>query len=192
MDNDNFYAAPAATVNDYYDEPALYSESILAERGTRFAAAMIDGFIMMLVIAVLGGVGAVLGMATGGDSDLMFGVIMVLLALGFMGLAGINIYLLHANGQTIGKKMLGIKIVRSDRRTRASLPRLIFFRIGSVSLMGMVPFVGSFIQIANYLWIFGDERRCLHDLIADTAVIVDQGPIDDEFMREESMTSPSW
>jgi uncharacterized RDD family membrane protein YckC len=35
----------------------------------------------------------------------------------------------------------------------------------------MIPVVGRLINLVDPLLIFGKERRCLHDLIADTIVV---------------------
>jgi hypothetical protein len=35
----------------------------------------------------------------------------------------------------------------------------------------MIPFLGNFIALVDALAIFTSERRCLHDLVANTKVI---------------------
>ena len=35
----------------------------------------------------------------------------------------------------------------------------------------VVPFIGGFYSIIDSLMIFGEQRRCIHDYIADTIVI---------------------
>jgi hypothetical protein len=35
----------------------------------------------------------------------------------------------------------------------------------------MIPFIGNFVNLADALFIFGEEHRCLHDHIAGTKVI---------------------
>jgi hypothetical protein len=35
----------------------------------------------------------------------------------------------------------------------------------------MIPFVGKAVNLIDPLLIFGKEKRCLHDLIADTIVV---------------------
>ena len=39
------------------------------------------------------------------------------------------------------------------------------------NLIGNVPFVGPFYTLADILFIFGEERRCLHDHLASTKVV---------------------
>ncbi len=83
----------------------------------------------------------------------------------------INGKLLICNGQTIGKKALGIKIVD----TNGNLPEKqhLIKRYGVYFLPGQIPVIGQIISLINVLFIFGPEKRCLHDLLGDTIVIKD-------------------
>jgi uncharacterized RDD family membrane protein YckC len=71
-----------------------------------------------------------------------------------------------ANGQTIAKRALGIKVVRTDG-TPVSLSRIFWLRNVVNIVLGIVPFYG----LVDVLFIFGAGRRCLHDKIADTIVV---------------------
>jgi uncharacterized RDD family membrane protein YckC len=164
----NPYAAPTAQV---VAAPAEFRDELEpAERGRRLLAALIDLGINLLVFmpAVIGllrykperGIGAL------GGSLVMFTVV--------CGLA-LTVYwfvLMYRNGQSIGKRVMGIRIVRTDG-SRASLGRMIGLRYFVPGLIGAIPYVGWVFNIANPLWIFGEERRCLHDLICDTMVVND-------------------
>ena len=81
-----------------------------------------------------------------------------------------TLILLAREGQTLGKRAIGIRIVRTDGE-RASLGRLIGLRYIAPGLVGAIPYVGWAFSLANILWIFGEERRCLHDHFADTMVV---------------------
>jgi uncharacterized RDD family membrane protein YckC len=83
-----------------------------------------------------------------------------------LSLLALQIYLLHTHGQTLGKKLVKIKIVRSDG-SRASFGRILGLRIVVNFLLSIVPFYG----LVDILFIFGEQRRCVHDLIADTIVV---------------------
>ena len=170
--NQNPYAAPSVSV-DEHDNYGLdpMGGAPLATRGSRLAAYLLDGAVGMvaalpIVIPMI--MEAVSSGQPSEPSPLFLGLFGVIL----MGVAGVNLYLLHQNGQSIGKKIMDIKIVRSDRRTRASLPRIIFLRYFPIGLLGAIPFLGPLIQLADPLFIFRDDQRCLHDLIGDTNVIV--------------------
>ena len=73
-------------------------------------------------------------------------------------------------GQTVGKALLGVRIVRSNGE-RASLAQLLFVRYGVGYVMTIVMPVGQIYGMVDVLLIFRASRRCLHDLIADTIVV---------------------
>jgi uncharacterized RDD family membrane protein YckC len=63
-------------------------------------------------------------------------------------------------GQTLGKKWLGVKVVRMD----GGLPTF-----GSHFLRGLILNV---LGIIDVVFIFRADRRCLHDLAGETKVVV--------------------
>lgn len=84
----------------------------------------------------------------------------------------LNGYFLHLDGQTLGKKLFGIKIVRKDG-SRASLSRLFGVRLVPMWVAAQVPFLGQLVAgLIDPLLIFRKSRYCLHDDIADTAVVL--------------------
>jgi uncharacterized RDD family membrane protein YckC len=78
--------------------------------------------------------------------------------------------LVYRNGQTIGKKLVGIKVARTDG-SRASLARIFWLRYLLNSVIMYVPFLGGIYFLVDSCMIFGEQRRCCHDYIADTIVI---------------------
>ncbi len=79
-------------------------------------------------------------------------------------------YSLYQRGQTLGKRFMGIAIVTLDNRKPAFFP-LIAQRYFSQWLMGLVPFIGFALRLADISLVFRSDKRCLHDLIAGTKVI---------------------
>jgi uncharacterized RDD family membrane protein YckC len=82
--------------------------------------------------------------------------------------AVVNWIMVVQSGQSIAKKMFGMRIVRLD----GSLPGF----VNGVVLRSWVPgfislFFGGLFATADALAIFGKERRCIHDHIAGTRVI---------------------
>jgi uncharacterized RDD family membrane protein YckC len=75
------------------------------------------------------------------------------------------------NGQTIAKKWLGIKVVRSDG-SPASVGRIFWLRNVVNAIPGFIPLLGAVYSLVDHCLIFGERRRCLHDLIADTQVVM--------------------
>ena len=163
----NPYAPPQAAVEDIVDPAAGI---LLADRGTRLGASILDGLIfgLMVYLPLVGGIAFAAGPnAVAGDPPQMsFGLGLTVGLIGFAVWAAINIKLMRANGQSIGKKACGIKVIRPDG-SAASLSRLIWLRNVLNALIGLIPLYG----IIDALFIFGEARRCLHDHIADTIVV---------------------
>jgi uncharacterized RDD family membrane protein YckC len=135
----------------------------LAERGARFAAVAIDQVALVAPIFVCMLLGILL--SNGPDAGLsMLG----LGALGALGVASYQLYLLATVGQSLGKRVMGIKVVRTDGRP-VDLARLIFLRNVVPALIGMCTW--NVFNLVDALCIFTQQRRCLHDHIADTQVI---------------------
>lgn len=162
----NPYAPPTAEVSDATSDVAADP----ADRGTRFGAAIVDGLISFAVALPLGVSVGLNWQSPSEWSQALFGVAgLITLALAIAWIA-YTIHLVSKNGQTIGKKLLGIKVVRSDG-TKATLGRIFWLRNVVNAIPSMIPFVGYFYSLADHLWIFGDRRQCLHDKIADTIVV---------------------
>ncbi len=153
----NPYRAPSADVGW---ERA--SEIELAERVTRLSALVVD-YLVLLIAVLVGSLPIIFGdhEALGGYLILIMGTIVLM----------INLYLLYRNGQTIGKKSLDIKVVRASGE-RAGLGRLILIRAPVFLGFTMIPEIGPYLFLIDSLLIFGPRRRCLHDVIAGTKVVV--------------------
>ncbi len=167
MNTVNPYAPPRAEVRDI---PTGVHEP--AGRGLRFVGFILDSLIGWAMIYLPITVGAaVVGVRPGTTPQAILGQPAFLVGfglglIGFVAWCAITIVFVHRYGQTIGKRLLAIKVVRSDG-TRASLGRIFWLRNFVNALLSVIPlyfFVDS-------LMIFGDRRQCLHDMIADTVVV---------------------
>ncbi|MGN6514111.1 MAG: RDD family protein [Lysobacteraceae bacterium] len=165
----NPYAAPGARIAEAASGP-----NEKAGRGQRLAAVILDT-IMVAAPAVL--VAVVLpvmqhggSLAAGGSLSTGGGVLLALVLLWFVGFAIYQLVLLHRQGQTLGKKLMGVRIVRTDG-SRAGLGRIFLLRYFAPGLIGAIPFIGGFFSLADALLIFGAEKRCIHDYFADTIVV---------------------
>ena len=161
----NPYAAPSALVGDIAKEGALTK----ASRGARLGAVLLDS----VPIAVAAIAAAIMLPATqragGGISPAGTGIL-IALALAAVAFAIYQLVQLHRTGQTWGKKLLGIRIVRKDG-SRAGLGRIFWLRYFVPGLINNIPLVGAVFALVDPLFIFGEERRCVHDMIADTIVV---------------------
>ena len=157
----------------------LLRDQVLADRGTRFGAALLDGLLAMACAVP----GAALmffqafnsashrhGRADAFDPADLVGGVLLMMALA-LPLAIYQWYLISKSGQTLGKRWTGIKIVKLDG-SPVDFVSGVVMRVWIVAAIGLVPYVGSCVSLVDPLMIFGDERRCLHDLIAGTKVIV--------------------
>lgn len=166
------FAAPAASANPYAAPRAAVDHgqdgdsAELAGRGQRLRAAVVDYLIFAVPVAV-----GVLPMAL---SPKRFATMAiggaVLAVLAFIAIVAWNGILLARNGQTIGKKSAGIRVVRTSGDD-AGFARLFFLRSGLSWLLASIPGVGGLYALLDVLFIFRADRRCLHDLIADTKVV---------------------
>ncbi len=133
----------------------------LGDRADRFLANLVDNFIFFLPI-----MGAGVAAAIFSRNGAFAGMAFLLGMLAALGVLGYQIYLAQY-GQSIGKRMRRLRVVRTDG-SPASLGRILLLR-------NFVPWaIGSFcglFGIIDALTIFTDERRCIHDLLADTKVI---------------------
>ncbi len=156
-----------APTDVHVDDVAPTGELDRAERGTRLAAAILDGLLYGAI-----GIVAAIAIPAMGKGAMGAGVVIaiVVACLGFLAVLAVNILFLHRNGQTVGKKIMGIKVVRMNGE-RVTLVRFFFLRFLPIALIGFIPIIGSFAGLVDALFIFRDSRQCLHDSIADTIVI---------------------
>lgn len=167
MSTSNPYAPPRGAVRDV---PSTDEELEPAERITRLAAAFLDGIIAFAMIYLPA---LIVVMATGALDETAAEPNVVALGLaGLLCLGGliawiwITVVNVARNGQTIAKKMLDIKVVRSDG-SPASLGRIFWLRNVVNGLLGVIPLYG----LIDLLFIFGAQRQCIHDKLADTVVV---------------------
>ena len=146
----------------------------LADYGPRVGAALLDGLIVGVGAVILNIIiGVVAGaVASGSDTG---GLVTVLAG----GLALIVAVLLYAplilaregenNGQTIGKQVLDLRVVREDLQPmdfgKGAMREVVGRALPSYFTCGVYGLV-------DILWpLFDDERRALHDMIAKTRVV---------------------
>ncbi len=181
----NFDPAPASAPTA---GTAAAVELTPADRLTRLFAVLIDNVILALCVlpgAVLLGSAffqIVIDASRGIEPDftdiepgrLLLGA--ALIGLGAFSLLLVQIIMVSMRGQTIGKRLLGIRIVRNLDGSNPGFARAWLLRSLGVGLIGtlaalILPMLGNVFSIVNYAFIFRADRRCLHDLIADTKVV---------------------
>ena len=146
----------------------------LASWGSRVAATLLDWLILFIPVAILivlvvfvalnstGG-----GIVTGILSGLVYLVAVLFYAPVLMAREG------EHNGQTLGKQIVGIRVVRDS----GEHVDMWFAFIREFVVKGLLfGFVGSFFfsipTLLDYLWpLWDDENRCLHDMVVSTHVL---------------------
>lgn len=162
MAGDNPYAPPASDVS--VNEPAL-----LASRWSRLGGALIDGVISMLFIFPTMFFTGMWEKSIAGEQTLTDNLLLA--AIGCVAFVVVNGYLLATSGQTIGKRVVGTRIVSVNDEKILSLGKVIGLRYVPIWGASQVPLVGPFVGLVNVLFIFRADKRCIHDLIAGTKVI---------------------
>lgn len=152
----------------------------LAGRGERLLAQLLDNVIAFacclpgLILIALAAAKA--GISVGGNmSDLataagMAAGLIVLCAAAFV-LFVVQLWMLITRGQTLGKKALGLRIVAFENETNPGFVRVFLLRVLVPAVVGAVPYLGIFFTMTDICFIFREDRRCIHDLIANTKVI---------------------
>lgn len=160
-------AAPA-TITDRERDRGSW---VPASRGIRLVASLIDMAPVLVAMVVVGGV----MVATGAkDFDKLPESTQIGVAAGLglllLAVAVVQLYLLAKHSQTIGKRMCKIRIYDIHSGRPADWIHTILLRIFVNGAIGSVPCVGGFYGLVDILFIFREDRRCLHDLIASTVV----------------------
>lgn len=163
MTEENPYSAPESDV-DVED----FVEVELASRWMRLGGAIIDGIIVGVVFWIFAYAYFWQKATTGQMSmaeTLIFagGAILVFLA--------INGFLLASSGQTVAKRLLGMRIVSVQDGKILPFGKLVALRYLPVYIAPYIPIAGQIFGLVNVLFIFGSEKRCIHDYIAGTKVI---------------------
>jgi uncharacterized RDD family membrane protein YckC len=137
----------------------------------RFLAYLVDGFILLLALIVIGGVIVGLVIALGGsngrDSEAAIGVGIVFALLIYFVVGWLYEALLTSgpHGATFGKQAVGVRIVQADGGP-LSFGRATGRHFLKVLVTPMVPLAIGYMLAG---WTKG--KRALHDFMADTLVI---------------------
>ena len=173
------YAGPAPPSG--WDQPIApvtpgWAGRPLASWGSRVGATLIDGLVLLIPIGLVG-----LLVFGGLDDDpslwKIFGAfILYLLLVGAVVLLYAPVTMMRrgaANGQTLGKQAVGIRVVRDGGEpvgfglaaVRDVVVKSLLVWIAST----IIPFVPWLLDVCWPLW--DDENRALHDMVVSTHVV---------------------
>lgn len=164
MEPANPYSPPQASLADAHQDTVL-----AATRGQRLIAVLLDAVINLAFALPLMFVSGIFEYSKRGQQPpllLMLGMV----AVSFIPFILIHGYFLKRNGQTLGKKIVGIKITDLNNEV-PRLSKILLLRYLPISLVTLIPSVGNILVCIDSLFIFRSDRRCIHDLIAGTKVV---------------------
>ncbi len=147
----------------------------LASIGRRFGAWVIDWLIVTIPLSAVSliitfGILIPRGLMKPGADDIWFMGLNFVLQMLWMGVGFVAGILyqgiqLSKTGQTIGKRVIGLKVVAPDGGDIR--PGQAWTRALVQKAFGLLPCLG----VINYLTAFGAERTCIHDMAAKTRVV---------------------
>jgi uncharacterized RDD family membrane protein YckC len=154
---------------------------VLAEWWRRAVAYVLDAIIIGVVVTVIivlitsaaGGVGFLGGDATG-YGGLVLGLLFSTLIAAAVAVLYAPFYMARTNGQTLGKQVMGIRVVRANGQPvdflwsvlrEVIIKAVVFAGLGSSVTFGLA-------WLIDCLWpLWDNENRALHDLIVDSRVV---------------------
>ena len=164
-DEVNPYRAPETVAA----QPPSSPPGQLASRWARLGGAIIDGVVITVVgLPVEYAMGVYDNFPDISEPTSQVG----LLSLSFSCVLFLvlNGYLMATRGQTIGKSLLRMRMVRTNGKA-ATFGRLMWLRYLPQWVVVLIPILGPYLAFVDPLFIFRRDKRCVHDLIAGTMVV---------------------
>lgn len=163
----NPYAPPTELADRSDLAYSAGAHQVLATLGQRWMGAFIDGILYGIAIVPAAFAAGWSGEKGGGNGVFIAVAVGVVL---FLPLAIYQTVITANTGQSIGKKIAKTRIVKLDGSPPGFMHG-VFLRSWVIGVLGAIPWIGSFISLADTLMIFRSDRRMLHDHIAGTQVI---------------------
>ncbi len=146
---------------------------VLADVGIRFVANLVDSVVFMAPMFMAGLVAFLIAHSfeTGEPEDIpgsvgiAIGVAMLAAVVGL----GVQLFFQIKFGRSLAKWLFGLRVVRTDG-SPADIWRIIFLRNIAIHVLSNLC---GLVGLVDPLLIFGEKRKCLHDYLADTIVVVD-------------------
>lgn len=145
------------------------TERVLATRASRFWASLLDSLIGIVVLVIVAAPTDLVGKIQSGELTLVDQAIFAVAT--FVGYLLIQGYPLAKRGQSLGKIAMSVQIVSIDDGRILPFWKLIGLRVLPLTLASQIPILGNLVGIVDALFIFREDRRCVHDYIASTKVV---------------------
>lgn len=100
----------------------------------------------------------------------------ILVLIGLSAALSLQCLLLGWRNQNLGKLVTGIRVVRADNGEPAGFLRAVLLRFllpvsVFIGLNMLLPPLGYLFFLVDFCFMFREDRRCLHDLIAGTKIV---------------------
>jgi len=133
---------------------------------TRFFAAFIDGVVVNVLLSIVFGLIGLSGVDSETITDAEKWILLKKIGVIFFAVTVLYQYLpLVLWGQTLGKKILGIRVINGDFTPKLTILKVLF-RETVGKLLSAITIYFGFIMAG-----ITKEKRALHDLIVDTRVV---------------------
>ncbi len=160
----------------------------LASIGQRIGGTLLDGLLSLLMMIpglfvgggmiVAGVAAAAQAEAEGGASTETAALVGGGILLGGLIIAGnalipmvVNIVLISKSGQSLGKKIVGTKMVDQNTGVTVGFVHGFLLRTFVFQLITGIPIIGGFIALADIVFLFTEGNQTLHDRLAGTRVV---------------------
>jgi len=170
--------APGASESFSFDHRAAWQQATAkpasasaapAGRGQRLVAGFVDSFVFAVAVAP-----ALLISLAGAHAESIGGIVagVFLGVLCAVTLAVIQLRMLTKEGQTIGKRAMSVRIVTFEGEENPGFGKAVVLRGVVPGAIGAIPIVGGIFSLVDILFIFRSDKRCIHDLLAGTKVVL--------------------
>ena len=153
-------------------------EFTLGGKIERFAAYVIDSLVALLAILPLGipfllaindfsngSMESINSISIESNRNFTLGVFLIIIQFFIQG------YLITTRGQSIGKIIMSLRIVNAIDGTNPGFFKAFLVRFILTQIITSIPTIGALYFIIDPLFIFRNDRRCIHDLMAKTIVV---------------------
>ena len=144
---------------------ALAEENGLAPIKSRILASLIDLGIGVLALLLAK---FTLSQSNGNTLSILGVCVSVAILLGVIVYQAVS---LSSTGQTVGKRVMQVRVVNFSDAGNPGFARAVVVRWWLPSLIYPIPYMGWAFWLADNLFVFKKNRRCLHDLMAGTKVV---------------------
>lgn len=160
---ENPYLAPNSNLTEL-----LIGNALIASRLKRFSAFVID-FIIYFISALPFYIVKVEVFNAKEVSNLTTSILSMLWSIIMFVL--LNGFLIKEYGQTIGKWVCNIYIAENPTKTKSNFSNIFFKRYLPLLIIVGINYIGVILLLIDFLFVFRDDKRCIHDLIANTQVL---------------------